>query len=157
MKNPFRNLSPLRLAATLAACALLGSTATSRAQLIYSNDLNSDNGSGWAILNGSLTPPVVNRANFQYDYSKVGVPVAPHTTDGSTIGLQLLADIGTNTLGSVTGAGLSVSPLNFSITANFDMHVDMWVNYNCGGPFGTLTPATTAIDGSGSSIFYGCG
>src|ERR1019366_8475333 len=71
-------------------------------------------------------------------------------------GLKLMADVNPLTqLGSVAGAGLSVSPRNFSVTTDFDMHVDMWINYN--GTTPPLTTLSTGGGGSGSSIFYGCG
>src|ERR1039458_9099453 len=145
-------LNPLKkgVAIGLAAGVLVAMAATSRAQLIYSQNFDTDDSANWVVLNGSQYPQAVNAVNFNFDYSAIGIPSAPHSVGGTTKGLKLMADINPATqLGSVTGAGLSVSPTNFSITANFDMHVDMWVNYN--GPNtanivgGTATNAFTTL------------
>jgi hypothetical protein len=142
--------------AGIAVMTVLSFVHTARAQLIYSQDFDHDDSANWAVNQGSAfgSSGESNIVNFNFNYSTVGIPSAPHSAGGTTIGLQLLADVNPATqLGSVTGAGLSVSPTNFSITANFDMHADMWINYNGSGP-ATLT---TGGGGSGSSIFYGCG
>ena len=166
-------LNPLKkgVAIGLAAGVLVAMAATSRAQLIYSQNFDTDDSANWVVLNGSQYPQAINAINFNFDYSTIGIPSAPHSVGGTTKGLKMMADINPATqLGSVTGAGLSASPTNFSITANFDMHVDMWVNYNGNnaGPGGAnttvggtatnqFTTLTIPGSGSGSGIFYGCG
>jgi hypothetical protein len=151
--------SAKRLSLCLAAAgALFALTGAVKADSpIYSNDLNTDNGSTWLINYGSVCPPCTNVLDFEWDYSKAGIPPAPHTTDGSTIGLRMSPDYNNQGLGSVVGAGLSVSPTDFSITANFDMHVDMWVNVNCTAYATPGGLATGGHNGSSSSVCYGCG
>ena len=134
-----------------AVSALFGLATSGRAQLIYSEDFSLDDSTNWVVNYGDTGS---NYVNFQFDYTTVGIPAAPHSKGGNTKGLKMSPDI---TAGSLLGAsavaGLSVTPTNFSVSANFDMHADMWINYNGTGP-ATLT---TGGGGSGSTIVYGCG
>jgi len=132
--------------------AIFAMATSMRAQLIYSEDFsNPDETTNWVVNYGDTGS---NYVNFQFDYTTVGIPPAPHSTGGNTKGLKMSPDI---TAGSLIGAsavaGLSATPTNFSITENFDMHADMWINYNGTGP---STP-TVGGGGSGSTIVYGCG
>ena len=61
--------------------------------------------------------------------------------------MKLGANIATNNPGPSAGAGLSVSPIGFSITENFEMHFDMWLNFN--GPFPTGGSGSTLVGGGG--------
>jgi hypothetical protein len=94
-----------------------------------------------------------NYANFNFDYTTAGLPPAPHSTGGNTKGLKLSPDITAGSLTSGAVPGVSVTPTNFTVTENFDMHADMWINYNGTGP----ASLTTGGGGSGSTIVYGCG
>lgn len=151
IQMPGFNRIPL-FAVVAVSIILLATTATLRAQLIYSESFATNDSANW-VTNSSFSGS--NYVNLNFDYTTVGIPAAPHSTGGNTKGLKLSPDV---TAGSLAGAaavpGVSVSPTNFSITANFDMHADMWINYN-GAP-GTLT-LTTGGGGSGSTILYGCG
>jgi hypothetical protein len=161
------------------AMTLFALTATSRAQQIYLQNFNTDDSANWAV-NFSYTSPAPFASisnslyNFNFDYTTAGIPVAPHSalfgSSGVHHGLKLSA-VYTNVAtakGSAVTAGLSASPLNFSVTANFVMHADMWINVNCsayptqqlvnaGSPLGVPTYATSPHDGSASSVLYGCG
>lgn len=154
-------------ALTLAvAGGLLAFAGTTQAQptQVYYEDFEVDNTQNW-IVNYGLG---ANVADFYFDYSSVGIPPAPHTVGGTTRGLKLQANVDPNTqAGSVAGYGLSVSPMGFSITENFEMRFDMWLNYNASGlgstqiggaGFGTAgTQAQRAMPISGvvDSIFIG--
>jgi hypothetical protein len=144
-------LKPYRLIASLAVSTVMLAATASRAQLIYSQDFSTDDSANWAT-NYSHTGS--NYVNFNFDYTTAGLPPAPHSTGGNTKGLKLSPDITTGSLVAGAVPGVSVSPTNFSVTDNFDMHADMWVNYNGAGPTtGTNIPGS----GSGSTIIYGCG
>ena len=146
----------LRAAALVFSVGALASQ-NAGAQLIYSQDFHTDDSANWVTNYSTVNGAGNSYVNFNYDYTTAGIPAAPHSTGGNTKGLKLSPDFaagGGITVGAVPG--VSVSPVNFTITANFDMHADMWVNYN--GSF--TAPATTLATpggGSGSSIFYGCG
>ena len=164
----------LRAACALAVACLAGQTA--KAQQIYSQNFNADDSANWAVnfaYTGSTTAFNAvsnNLINFNFDYTTAGIPIAPHSAlYGSAAihhGLKLSA-VYTNVAvakGSALTAGLSVSPTNFSVTANFVMHADMWINVNCGA-YATLNTnnvaagsfATSPHNGTASTVLYGCG
>ena len=140
-----------------AALAVFGAwfamTGTLRAQPIYSQNFATDDSANWAV---NYSHSGSNYVNFNFDYTTIGLPPAPHSTGGNTKGLKLSPDVTAGSLlGSAAVPGVSVSPTNFSVTANFDMHVDMWINYN--GAIPAPATLTTGGGGSGSTLLYGCG
>jgi len=148
MNQPLKSMfKPYRLFTSLAASAVLFAATAARAQLIYSEDFSDAN----EITNWVANSFGNNYVNFQFDYTSIGIPPAPHSTGGNTKGLKMSPDIATGTGGSLYG--VSASPTNFSVSANFDMHADMWINYNGNGP----SNLTTGGGGNGSTVVYGCG
>src|SRR6188472_797377 len=102
--------------------ALTAATITAQAQTqVFSEDWEVDHS-----LDGTYRTNYVvsdgSGANIAYpffDYSTVGIPLAPHSPNGSTHALKLSVNIsGTN---STFPIGVSVSPVGFGITDNFDM------------------------------------
>ena len=179
MKNPILTSGILMrgVAIILAVFGVLffGPTESCRAQIIYSNNFNTDDSANWAVnfsySSSTFTPAISNNlVNFNFDYTTAGIPIAPHSAlfGSASIhhGLKMSA-VYTNVptaKGSAVTAGLSVSPTNFSVTANFVMHADMWINVNCGA-YATLnitnmtgaSYATSPHNGSASTVLYGCG
>ncbi len=145
-------LKPYQLFTSLAASAVLLTATAVRAQLIYSEDFSDPNEVTNWVANYS-NPTGSNYVNFQFDYTTAGLPAAPHSQGGNTKGLKMSPDIilGTVSVGAVPG--VSVTPTNFSVSANFDMHADMWINYNGAG----TSKLQTNGSGSGSTVVYGCG
>lgn len=155
------------LTALVVAGALFAATGSSPAQtLVYSEDFESDNTANWLVNIGFGD----NVADFFFDYSAAGIPPAPNTAGGTTRGLKLQANVNPATqAGVVAGYGLSVSPLDFNITENFEMRFDLWLNYVpvasgntatyiAGAGFGTAgTLAQRAMPSPGivDSIFIG--
>ena len=150
MFKPNRLLTPLAVSA-----ALFGVTLVSRAQLIYSDDFSNPNDATNWVVNYSDTGS--NYINFNFDYTTIGLPPAPHSTGGNTRGLKMSPDITVGSLLAGAVSGLSVTPTNFSISQNFDMHADMWINYNASGGGKNATNLVIGNGGSGSTIVYGCG
>jgi hypothetical protein len=114
--------------------ALLALVTTIQAQpaLVYSQDFETDDSGNWASNSIAAGGEAVsfNGANWNFDYSTVGVPLSPHSTSSSTHGLKLWANLGPGgATASAFPCGISVSPTNFNITDNFDMHFDLWLNY----------------------------
>jgi hypothetical protein len=127
------------------------------AQQVYYQDFHTDDSANWVTNYSAANGPANSYVNLNFDYSIIGIPAAPHSVGGNTKAMKMSPDYAANS-GLVNGAavpGVSCSPVNFSITANFDMHADMWINYNGANP----PPATltTGGGGSGSTILYGCG
>lgn len=109
------------------AGGLLATIAATQAQTqVYSQNFDADDSPNWTINTVTASPATsYNGADFNYDYSAVGIPSAPNS-GGTTKGLKLWANLG---VGGSFPAGVSVSPTNFPITDNFEMHFDMWLNY----------------------------
>lgn len=119
---------------------LLTITETARAQTqVYYEDFEVNSGNFVTNTIGGA-----NYANTYFDYSTVGIPPAPNS-GGTTHGLKLCANLDTST--AVFPSGISVSPLGFSITENFEMHCDMWMNFN--GPCPAGGSGTTQFGGAG--------
>src|ERR1043165_7639833 len=80
-----------------ACTVLVTSVATCKAQsLVYSQNFDADDSANWAsnsIATGgdSLS---FNGADFNFDYSTVGIPSAPNSTNGTTKGLKVWANLG---------------------------------------------------------------
>ena len=159
-----------------AAAAMFALTESTHAQQIYLQNFNTDDSANWKV-NFSYTGDTADfnavsnpLYNFNFDYTTAGIPIAPHSalfgSDTIHHGLKLSA-VYTNVptaKGSAATAGLSVSPTNFSVSDNFVMHADMWVNVNClpysaTNASGIITngPATSAHNSTASTVFYGCG
>ena len=155
------------LAFPFAAVALFATTTMSRAQLIYSDDFSDPNdAANWVVNYSDANGPTNSQAIVGFDYSALGVPQAPHSVGGNTKGLKMTPDFGDvgGLLGGAAVPGVSVSPTNFSVSENFIMHADMWINVN-GTPYATLQTnnvsgasyATSPHNGSSSTVLYGCG
>ncbi len=143
VRNPGR-----LLLATVISSALLLATATGHSQTqVFSESFDTDHSSDgtWVINSTGGYNPV----DLFFDYSTVGIPSAPHSTGGTTRGLKLQANLDA-ALG-VFPSGCSASPFGFSITENFEMRWDWWLNFN-----GSLTTGLTG-GGSGSTQIGGAG
>jgi len=91
---------------------------------VFSDTFETNSAANWIVNRSSGD----SAAAFNYDYSRLGIPSAPHSTGGTTHGAQLKANL---TLGVC--AALSISPANQSFTGDYRLHFDAWVNVN--GPF----------------------
>jgi hypothetical protein len=107
---------------------------------LYSEDFDADHTANWTVNSG----PGNNLANIFFDYSTVGIPSAPHSTGGSTLGLKLNANV------NVTGqllTGISVSPTGQGFTGDYELRYDGWLNFNGPAPVGGS--GSTQISGGG--------
>ncbi len=111
------------------------------AQQLFSDNFDADHTANWTV--NTLGPG--NDANFFFDYSTLGIPSAPHSIGGTTLGLRLRAHM----LGSaaVFPAGVSVSPNGQSFSGDYQLRFDCWWNFNGPAPGG----------GSGSTQVTGAG
>ncbi len=181
--NMFKTQTPksafMRAAALVITAGALV-TQNAKAQQIYKQTFNTDDSANWAVnYSYNCTDPnwltISNQlTDFNFDYTTAGIPLAPHSSIyGSAAihhGLKMSAvytNLTANIVakGSAATAGISATPLNFSVTADFVMHADMWINVNC-APYSvvdtnyadsTASFATTAHNGSASTVLYGCG
>ena len=106
---------------------------------LFADDFDTDTSANYAVKSVGN----VNDALFSMDYSTNGVPMAPHTTNGTTRGLRLRANI----VATGTAGGVSVTPLNLALTNDYRMRFDLWMNFNGPMPGG----------GAGSSEYFTVG
>jgi hypothetical protein len=90
--------------------------------VLFSDDFQTDSSALWQV---NMADPADCLVDFAWDYSTVGIPVAPGTTDGSTKGMRMRCG---NTILQIDG--LSLSPLDKHFTGDYRLKFDMWINYN---------------------------
>lgn len=88
-------------------------------------------------------------ATFNFDYASLnlGIPSAPNSTNGTTRGLQMKANLANNAV-----AALSLSPTNQSFAGDYRLRFDAWINVNGplpGGP-GSTEFLTAGLGTSGT-------
>ncbi|HZZ44734.1 MAG TPA: PEP-CTERM sorting domain-containing protein [Tepidisphaeraceae bacterium] len=103
-------------------------------------------------------------ATFGYNYGAapsaggLSIPVAPHTTDGSTTGLRLRTDNLMSSVGTVVGA-VDIATKGLVLPTAYTVSVDVWSNYiggsnlSASGSNGS-TGVAVGVGTSGSSIQY---
>jgi hypothetical protein len=119
--------------------------------VLFQDDFNTDTAANWTILFGAADPTILDyTANFGYDYGQVGfadpvIPPAPHSTDGSTLGLVMsvnkLDDAGAS-------AGVNAYPNGQQFTGDYAIRFDMYLMQN--GSAGTTENAIFGINHSGT-------
>jgi hypothetical protein len=88
---------------------------------------------------------------FSYNYSGVGIPSAPNSIGGTTLGVRFRANIDT-----VTGAqAINISPTGKSFLGDYRLRFDLWINAN--GPFpaggaGSTQFGTAGVGTAGASV-----
>ena len=90
----------------------------------FADNFDVNTATNW-ILNRSSGD---NAVTFNFDYSTVGIPAAPNSTNGTTRGLEMQANL---SLGAV--AAVSLSPTNQNFAGDYRLRFDGWINVN--GPF----------------------
>jgi len=91
---------------------------------IFADNFDTNSAANWVVNKSSSDTAVA----FNFDYSAFGIPSAPHSTGGTTRGVQLKA----NLTAGVCSA-LSISPANQNFSGDYRLHFDAWLNVN--GPF----------------------
>jgi hypothetical protein len=110
---------------------------------LYSENFEINPSGNWTLNNG----PSDAAANFSFDYSTVGIPLAPHSAAGGFHGLKLQANLFNGIF-----SGMSASPTGMSFTGDYRLRFDWWANFN--GPFpaggsGSTNLSTFGIGTSG--------
>ena len=134
-----------RTFAATCAAAILALPHSSLAATLYFEDFEADPTANWTVNDPGLSDTV---ADFFFDYSSVGIPLAPTSALGGSHGMKLQANLS----GGVF-SGLSVSPTGESFTGEYSVTFDWWGNFN--GPFpeggsGSTNLSTFGIGTSGT-------
>jgi hypothetical protein len=109
--------------------------------LPFCDDFNTDTSANYSIIETATstinTPSLAEDASFEFafDYSTpsaadgTAIPVAPKTTDATTLGLRLEANIND---ANGEAACVNLYPVGVDIPAGTDYTIsfDMWINYN---------------------------
>lgn len=119
--------------------SLLAVHETTCAQTVFSDSFDSNTAANWTINRTSTD----TAATFAYNYGVDGIPSAPNSAGGTTLGLKLEA----NNTAPASGEAISLSPIAQSFTGDYSLRFDMWININ--GPF----PA----GGVGSTLYLSAG
>lgn len=135
----------------LASLAAMAFAAVSAAQ--FSDDFEVDSTANWQF-NSSQTADGTsdnfnNEANFFFDYSTVGIPLAPHSSSGGTRGLKMEA----NVFGTTTGVlmGMSASPIGQHFSGDYKLSFDCWQNFQGPFPGGGSGTSQLTLAGLGST------
>ena len=113
---------------------------TSDFPLLFSDDFNTNSAANWNIFSGAANGVPDYSADFAFDYGVIPytfngvtalIPPAPNSHDGSTRGVRLAV----NRDAIATNAAVNLYPKNFSVSGNFALKFDLWINYpgNAGG------------------------
>ena len=113
---------------------------------LFADNFDGNSATNW-IYNTSSAD---NAAQFNFDYSTLGIPSAPNSANGSTRGLQLKANLAAGAV-----AAVSLSPTNRSFAGDYRLRFDAWINVN--GPFpaggnGSTEYLTAGLGTSGNRV-----
>src|SRR3954471_380904 len=146
------------------AGALAASAAVSSASLLYTDTFDTNTSANYnTYITAGATGPSGD-ATFAYNYGAapgsggLSLPLAPHTTDASTLGLRLRTDNLQSSVGTVVGATTIITKAVAALS-QYTVSVDVWSNYIGGtsiaasGSNGT-TGVTMGVGTSGNSIQY---
>jgi len=134
------------------------------AATLYSDNFNLPaDSANWTVNIAPSTPAAVatqQDAVFGYDYSAMGIPAAPGSSD--TLGLRLRANVPGTAAAPVTTrpagtlAGLSVSPTGQNFGANFGMTFYAWSNFN-GAPNASGLADNGGSEGGTNNVLFAIG
>jgi hypothetical protein len=116
----------------------------------FADDFDAGTSSGgWTLLSSGTD----YTANFAFDYSVRGIPTAPNSVGGSTIGLYF--DVNNNDAVGAT-EGVSIFPIGQSFSGDYALKFDMWINYNggAGGGSGSTENATAGLNHTGTQVVW---
>ncbi|NLE58863.1 MAG: hypothetical protein GX616_10915 [Planctomycetes bacterium] len=91
-------------------------------------------------------------ADFAFDYSTRGIPSAPNSTGGTTIGLHLTVN---NNDSTPETAAVSLFPSGRTFSGNYTLAFDMWMNYaGTGNGVGTTEMMNAGINAADTQVIW---
>ncbi len=112
------------------------------AEVVWSEAFESDVSGDWTLNQNSDD----STATFGYDYSIDGIPPAPNSDGGSTLGLKFTANESLQEVSHVT-----VSPIGQSFSGDHALAFDLWINVNGPLPGGGAGSTEFAAGGLGTT------
>lgn len=111
------------------ALCLTASAATPDTAVLFADDFDAGtSASGWHDLGWGGDCAV----DYAFDYSTRGIPSAPHSTGGTTVGLHMTVNAGDAVAAK---DAVSAYPLGVTFSGDQTLVFDVWLNY-CGGAGG---------------------
>ena len=117
----------------IAAVTIITSLSSASAQVLFSDDFNTNSSSLWKINYAPAANANLQSAEFAFDYAYLGIPPAPGSSD--TLGLRLRPNISggaaspNNLRTSGVTSGLSVSPTNQNFGTSYTLSFYAWANF----------------------------
>ena len=102
--------------------------------LLFADNFDTDTATNWNVLWGAANGIPDYTVNFTFDYGATPytfngvtalIPPAPNSPDGSTRGVRLAV----NNDATAATAAVNLYPKNFSVSNNFALKFDLWMNY----------------------------
>lgn len=151
---PVEDLQIMKTVTVLIAaiCELMFTGLPTSAQNLFFDNLDLDTSANYTVSSDADT-----LATFAYNYSALGIPSAPNSAGGSTIGLKLEANNGDTT---AAAAAIGVSPAGRTFTGDIYLRFDMWINANGpfpGGGVGSTEFVTAGVGTVGNTIHKSSG
>lgn len=121
---------------------------TTNFPLLFSDDFETNSADEWNLFYDQSSGPADYTANFAFDYGATPytfngvtalIPPAPNSADGSTRGLCLTVN-NNDTIAAT--AAVNLYPKGFSVSNNFALKFDLWINYP-GGAGGINSTGST--------------
>ncbi len=126
------------------ACGTILDNESLPAPVLFSDDLNVDRSADWLVRFGANNQIYDGSVVWAYDYSTRGIPVAPSTLDGTTLGVFVQVN---KTNAAVAGAaGINLYPAGQTFSGNYALRFDMFLAY---GSASTTEHAMAGLNHSG--------
>ncbi len=109
---------------------------------VFADNFDTNSAANWVVNRSSSDTAI----GFAFDYSKLGIPSAPHSAGGTTKGVQLKANLSLTVV-----AALSISPANQAFAGDYRLHFDGWINVNGPFPAGGASSTEFLVAGLGTS------
>ena len=133
--------------------------------VVYADNFDTNSSVNWKLFQASSDGVSDYATNWAFDYSTntytfngvtQTIPVAPSTTNGTRLGLRLTAN---KKDADAAAAGVSLYPKNLTMSGNYALRFDMWLNYNgsSGGGSGSTEYATFGINHAATEVNWGAG
>jgi hypothetical protein len=127
------------------------------AAILYSDNFNVDSSANWTVNVAPAANASTQQATFAYDYSAMGIPPAPGSSD--TLGLRLRANIPGSAANPLTTrpagvqSGLSVSPTGQNFGSNYSATFYAWSNFNGAANVSGLADNANSEGGTNNVMF----
>jgi hypothetical protein len=130
--------------------ALAPATRSAAEALLYADDFDSGtSAANWTVISHAAD----YTADFAFDYSTRGIPPAPNTSGGTTIGMHYTVN-STDAIAALDA--VNAYPIGESFTGDHVLRFDMWLGYNgpAGGGVGSTQFGLAGLLHSGNQVVW---